>query len=93
MSLADELLADLEEAGDDPQPEEEQGEVDEVTEVTEVTMETDTQQNTVHSIAKLRDSEEVQLTFFSVPHLRKGRLSNSDVQSLLSKAKQYVICL
>ena len=59
MSLADELLADLEEAGDDLQPDEEQDGVGEVPEVTEVTMETDTQQNTVHSIAKLRDSDEV----------------------------------
>ncbi|ELT98453.1 hypothetical protein CAPTEDRAFT_177631 [Capitella teleta] len=59
MSLADELLADLEEDGEEAlvEEEEEQSGIDDVT--SEVAMDTD-KQNSVHGIAKLRDSEELQ---------------------------------
>jgi hypothetical protein len=58
MSLADELLADLEEDGDEVQGEEEQEAIDDITEASDVAMETE-KQNSIHGIAKLRDSDEV----------------------------------
>ena len=69
MSLADELLADLEEEGVDEGEQDEQAEVDEVPEVS-VAMEVDTKANSIFSIAKLRDSEQLQevmdkMEFFS----------------------------
>lgn len=59
MSLADELLADLEDGADEAQGEGEEDDIDHVDDVAEASMETDQDQNSVHSIAKLRDSEEV----------------------------------
>ena len=60
MSLADELLADLEDVGEEAveQAEEEDAAADVADIVEDVTMETDTSQS-VKSIAKLLHSEEV----------------------------------
>ena len=58
MSLADELLADLEDAGEEvEQPDQEAPE--EVPEVAEVPMAVENLQQSVRNIAKLRDSIEV----------------------------------
>lgn len=60
MSLADELLADFEEAGDDTEVGDGDGYTMELAEVDEVSDDTQaTQRNSVRSIAKLRDSEEL----------------------------------
>ena len=66
MSLADELLADLEDVGEEAeQPDQEAPEeVPEVT--TEVSMEVDNLQKSVRNIAKLRDSIEVRIDCYSV---------------------------
>lgn len=60
MSLADELLADLEEGGD-ALGETETEALTELTEVEDVIMETDMLKgrNSVRSVAKLRDSDQV----------------------------------
>ena len=61
MSLADELLAALEDGGQDEDMEQ-LGDVkaeEDITEINDVTMQIDTKINSIHSIAKLRDSEEV----------------------------------
>ena len=60
MSLADELLADFEEDGDDMEEPESEAQMFELAEVEEVTMEQEqVNKNSVRNIAKLRDSEEV----------------------------------
>ncbi len=59
MSLAEELLADLEEGGEEALEETEGQELDEIADVTDVVTETTADSESVHSIAKLRDSEEV----------------------------------
>jgi hypothetical protein len=66
MSLADELLADLEDAGEDeamPDDLQEAGiaKTDDLAdEVDDVSMQTDTSRgSSIHSIAKLRDSKQV----------------------------------
>ncbi|XP_045211862.1 U4/U6 small nuclear ribonucleoprotein Prp31-like [Mercenaria mercenaria] len=60
MSLADELLADFEEAGDDVEEHEGDGQTMELADVDDVTMETHiVAKNSVRNIAKLRDSEEL----------------------------------
>jgi hypothetical protein len=62
MSLADELLADFEEAGDDIEENDGDGQTMELADVDDVTMETQTlTKNSVRNIAKLRDSDEVRL--------------------------------
>ena len=64
MSLADELLADFDEAGDDVEDHEGDGQTMELAEVDDVTMETQSySRNSVRNIAKLRDSDEVYLVF------------------------------
>lgn len=66
MSLADELLADLEE-GDDNLETNDAEEPEEVTEVTDIVMEVDTSRHSVRSVAKLRDSKEVRrLILFNI---------------------------
>lgn len=65
MSLADELLADFEEAGDDVGETEGEGQMLELAEVDDVTMETHVvTKNSVRNIAKLRDSEEVWMSLY-----------------------------
>jgi len=60
MSLADELLADFEDGGEDVEDNEGEGQMLELAEVDDVTMETQViGKNSVRNIAKLRDSEEV----------------------------------
>ena len=60
MSLADELLADFEEAGDNADEAEGDGQTMELAEVDDVSMETvSLSKNSVRNIAKLRDSEQV----------------------------------
>ena len=60
MSLADELLADFEEDGDDVEEPEDDGQMLELAEVEDVAMDTEQfNKNSVRSIAKLRDSDEV----------------------------------
>lgn len=60
MSLADELLADFEEDGDDMEEPESEAQMFELAEVEEVTMEQEqVNKNSVRNIAKLRDSEEL----------------------------------
>ena len=60
MSLADELLADFEEDGDDVEEPEDDGQMLELAEVEDVAMDTEQfSKNSVRSIAKLRDSDEV----------------------------------
>ena len=64
MSLADELLADLEDGGDDiadELQESDQTKLEDIAEeVEDVSMQVDTDKlNSVHSIAKLRDSKQV----------------------------------
>ncbi|XP_013402821.1 U4/U6 small nuclear ribonucleoprotein Prp31-like [Lingula anatina] len=58
MSLADELLADLEDIADEANRDGDEQE-DEVEDVEEVAMELDSKQQSVRSIAKLRDSKEL----------------------------------
>ena len=69
MSLADELLADLEDVGEEAveQAEEEDAAADVTDIIEDVTMETDTSQS-VKSIAKLLHSEEVLSLWNSVFH-------------------------
>lgn len=57
MSLADELLADLEDAGE--AEEEQLLQEDEIEDVEDIAMEVDTSAKSVRSIAKLRDSEQL----------------------------------
>lgn len=57
MSLADELLADLEEGGENLETQD--IEQEDVTEVSDTVMEVDTTKHSVRSVAKLRDSTEV----------------------------------
>ena len=64
MSLADELLADLEEGGDNLETNDAE-EPEEVTEVTDIVMEVDTSRHSVRSVAKLRDSKEVRRNLFN----------------------------
>ena len=65
MSLADELLADFEEEGDNHEDNDGEGQMVEMTDVDDVTMETDlNKKNSVRNIAKLRDSEEVRTYTF-----------------------------
>lgn len=64
MSLADELLADFDEAPDDVEDNEGGGQMLELAEVDDVSMETQTlSKNSVRNIAKLRDSEEVNVKY------------------------------
>ena len=64
MSLADELLADFEEDGDDVEEPEDDGQMLELAEVEDVAMDTEQfNKNSVRSIAKLRDSDEVGVHF------------------------------
>ena len=60
MSLADELLADLEAGGEESTQNQDEAE-DEAPEVEEVAMETDTDISSVKNIAKLCNSEEVKV--------------------------------
>jgi len=68
MSLADELLADLEDGGDDIADELQESETkleDIAEEVEDVSMHVDSDNvNSVHSIAKLRDSKQVLILNF-----------------------------
>lgn len=64
MSLADELLADLEDVGEDTEQLEE-GVPEEVPEVIDVPMEVENQKS-VRNIAKLRDSIEVGPTCYQL---------------------------
>ncbi|CAI9718804.1 Hypothetical predicted protein [Octopus vulgaris] len=57
MSLADELLADLEEGGENLETQD--IEQEDVTEVSDTVMEVDTTKHSVRSVAKLRDSTEL----------------------------------
>ncbi|WAQ96549.1 PRP31-like protein, partial [Mya arenaria] len=60
MSLADELLADFEDAGEEVEENEGEGQMLELAEIDDVTMETQTvSKNSVRNIAKLRDGEEL----------------------------------
>ena len=59
MSLADELLADLEEGGEDVEVPEAAEPEDVALELPDVTMEHDAPSDSVRSVAKLRDSEQV----------------------------------
>ncbi|KAL3876972.1 hypothetical protein ACJMK2_034744 [Sinanodonta woodiana] len=59
MSLADELIADYEEAGDDLGQNETEAQLEEVPEVDDVIVEVCRQQDSVRNIAKLRDSQEL----------------------------------
>jgi len=59
MSLADELLADLEEDGPSIRQEEEDEEPEDIDDIEDVGMEVDIKQGSVRQIAKLVDSEEV----------------------------------
>ena len=68
MSLADELLADLEEGGEEEEDMEQIGQAqpDDVAEMDVVTL-TEHQTNSIHSIAKLRDGPHVSIkTRFSI---------------------------
>ena len=58
MSLADELLADLEEGGEDIEQDEDEVQA-EIADVEEITMDMDKQYSSVSCVAKLRDSKEV----------------------------------
>ena len=57
MSLADELVADFEEGGEEDPEESDLQDAPELVE--DVTMETEIKQDSVRSIAKLQDSEQV----------------------------------
>ncbi len=59
MSLADELLADLEDVGEEVEQEEDDDITDDVTEVTEVTLDPELAQLSVKNVAKLLHSEEL----------------------------------
>ncbi|KAL4240096.1 U4/U6 small nuclear ribonucleoprotein Prp31 [Mactra antiquata] len=60
MSLADELLADFEDAGDDVEENDGESQMLELAEVEDVTMEAQSlSKNSVRNIAKLRDSDEL----------------------------------
>jgi len=63
MSLAEELLADLEDGGEDIADELEESDQtkleDIAEEVEDVSMQVDSDVNSIHSIAKLRDSKQV----------------------------------
>ena len=65
MSLADELLADLEDVGEGPvdQVGDEDDDADVADVIEDVAMETDTLQQSVKNIAKLLHSEEVTIAF------------------------------
>lgn len=66
MSLADELLADFDEAADDVVDNESEGQMLELAEVDDVAMETQSySKSSVRNIAKLRDSEEVCLFYLA----------------------------
>ncbi|XP_041364240.1 U4/U6 small nuclear ribonucleoprotein Prp31-like [Gigantopelta aegis] len=65
MSLADELLADLEEGGEDVEQDEDEVQA-EIADVEEVTMEMDKQYSSVSCVAKLRDSKELAKIMASV---------------------------
>lgn len=62
MSLADELLADLEEGGEEVEQSDEDMEA-EVADIDEASLTTAKSANTVRNVAKLLDSKEVSLTF------------------------------
>ena len=61
MSLADELLADLEEGGEDVDEVDNDMEA-EVDEIDDVALTTEKPSNSVRNVAKLQDSKEVHLT-------------------------------
>lgn len=85
MSLADELLADLEEAG--AAETEENDPVEEV-QVDEVTMEVDTKQDSVHSIAKLRDSEQLMGIMDQIEYFQK-HVDKRDVSGPVEADPEY----
>lgn len=62
MSLADELLADLEEGGEEVEQSDEDMEA-EVADIDEASLTTAKSANTVRNVAKLLDSKEVSLIF------------------------------
>ena len=59
MSLADELLADLEDGAEEDAQQDEGDALGVIPEVEEVVMEMDTKTESLSSIAKLRDSDQV----------------------------------
>ena len=59
MSLADELLADLEDAGEEDTEAGDSNIPNDVDDVEDITMEVDNDEDSIRGIAKLRDSEKV----------------------------------
>ena len=59
MSLADELLADLEDAGEEDTEAGDGNIPNDVDDVEDITMEVDNDEDSIRGIAKLRDSEKV----------------------------------
>lgn len=72
MSLADELLADLEEIAEEGFIDDAENEKDEDDVIQDVTMEIDTRESSIKSIAKLRDSQKVKKQLSSLVMYRYG---------------------
>ena len=70
--LADALLADLEEGGEEEERDD-AGDTEDVDEIKDVTMDVDTDQKSVKSIAKLRDSEELQEILTQIEYFSKSK--------------------
>ena len=74
MSLADELLADLEEIAEEGFIDDPDNDKDEDDVIQDVTMEIDTRESSIKSIAKLRDSQKVkkQLSYLIMYQYKYG---------------------
>lgn len=79
MSLADELLADFEEAGNDVEENEGEGQMYELADIDDIAMDADVplKKNSVRNIAKLRDSEELAEVMKKVEHYSKQKRKDS----------------
>ncbi|XP_064645196.1 U4/U6 small nuclear ribonucleoprotein Prp31-like [Lineus longissimus] len=72
MSLADELLADLEDGDDEPIEDDLQALPNDVEDVDEVAMETEVSGDSVRSVAKLRDSDELKRVMGQIKIYQSG---------------------